>query len=460
MSTLPFLGNTLDMMKFQFPRLHDWIAEECQRLQGKPWRLQVIGAPPLVVVCTVDAFEDVMKRQFEIFDKGPRVTEILQDTAGDGIFGVDGESWYLQRKTLSHLFTSRSFRENIMVCIQKYVRKLCSVLATHESESPNTPIAINKIFNQFTFDTFSDIGFGLAIDKVIVLNERRFHQPDWLWKLKRFLNIGYEKELADANQVANQVIYQVIYDILRQKNDPDAKRVSIPELSELKIDTKFLRDIGMGIMLAGKDTTALTMSWFFIMLSQHRRVEEALRAEIKRKLPKLVNDPEYVPTPDELDTLVYLEAVIRETLRLYPVLPLNAKEANRDVTLSDGTFIKKGTRVYIPSYALGRMKSVWGPDAAEFLPERWLEVDQSLSVDATPRLRNTTAFQFPAFNAGPRTCLGMKFAMLELKASLACLVTRFHFRMVTNPHPTTYEIAITLQPKGAVMAFVEKAPDA
>ncbi|GAB9462962.1 Cytochrome p450 [Globisporangium polare] len=490
-STLPFLGNTLDLMTYQLPRLHDWITEQCLRFEGRPWLLQALGAPPLVVVSSVEGFEDVVKTQFEIFDKGKRMREIFEDMVGDGIIAVDGDKWKFQRKKLSHLFTMRAFRETITTSIHKYILVLGDLLEKAAKDPQQTPFDYGDACQRMAFDIFAEVGFGLQkntlatgkdtsfIEALIVAGkviEHRFHQPDFVWKLKRLLRIGDERLLIDAVEGLNREVYAIIYENLRRKNDPNYKQkqpalkdvlsLFIDEIEEekattsekktdnpaQKVDIKYLRDVGLTILSAGKETTALTFMWFIITLNRNPGTSKKIRDELRAKLPQLFTDRSYVPSMEDIEQLVYLEATLRETLRLHPIVPLNAKEANRDTTLSDGTFIAKGTRVYIPSYALGRMPSIWGPDAAEYKPERWIEVDE---LTGKQKLIVVPATKFVGFHAGPRICLGMRFALFELKSGLAYMLSKYELTTVKKPEEFTYVMSPALAVKGPVMVTVK-----
>lgn len=490
-STLPILGNTLDLMKFHLPRLHDWIAEQCALQKGRTWRLQMLGAPPLVVVSSAELFEDVMRTQFEVFDKGARMNTIFREAMGGGIFAVDGDQWYQQRKIMSRLFTMRAFRDTIVSCVLKYTLVLGRVL-DRAAAAPEVPLDLGDTLHRYAFDVFTDVAFGLQENSLETGDRReffdatsnlgraiesRFHQPDWLWQLKRALGVGEERVLAASVAAIDEIVYRVIDENLQRKNDvlhqphERAEKRSTKDIvslfiehsdslqeasdagSRTKMDPKLLRDLCASILLAGKDTTTNTMSWMVIMLNRAPHTEATIREELREVLPQLFSDPSFVPSMDEVEQLVYLEAVLRESLRLNPVVPLNAKEANRDTMLCDGTVIKEGTRIYIPSYALGRMTSVWGPDAAEFRPERWIEVDESTGKR---HIRSVSAFQFPAFHAGPRICLGMRFALVEIKIAMAFMLSKYSFRTVDDPHAYTYDIAPVLVVKGPLKVSVSR----
>jgi len=117
--------------------------------------------------------------------------------------------------------------------------------------------------------------------------------------------------------------------------------------------------------------------------------------------------------------------------------------------LSDGTFIGKGVNVAWPSYAMGRLPALWGPDATEFKPERWLVADG--------KLESVSPFKFNAFLAGPRMCVGQALAMLELKLLIATTVARFHFA----PKPglvVTYQRSVSLPMRDPFLLSVHAVP--
>lgn len=474
-STLPVFGNTLDIMRLELPRLHDWIAEQCKVFGGRTWRLEVLGAPPLVVVSSVECFEDVLKTQFEVFDKGERMNTIFRDVIGGGITAVDGNQWRTQRKILSRLMTTRAFRESAFQCVHDYTLILGRFLSA--SAKNGVPIDFADLMHRFSFDVFTNIAFGLQANSVEGKNhtqcieaigtitrniEVRLSSPDWLWKCKRALKLGSEKELAENVAILDKTVFTLINKNIERnvQATPGCAPQDVVSLflnaqadETSHVDAQLLRDIAVVVLLAGMDTTAWSLSWLIVMLNRNPRVELQLRHELRQKLPRLFSDTDYVPSMVETEGLVYLEAVLRENMRLNPVVPLNAKEANRDTTLVDGTFLKKGTRVYIPSYTLGRMKSVWGRDASRFKPERWLMQD-TLTGELT--LRPVSAFQFVSFHAGPRTCLGFRFAMLEMKIVAAYMLSKYHFITKENPKSYTYDMASLLRIKGPLIVKVQR----
>lgn len=352
-STLPILGNTLDFMVFQLPRIYDWITDECARHQGRPWRLQLIGQPPTVVLSSVETFEDVMKTQFDVFEKGEIVCEVFRDPGGNGIFSADGDAWKAQRKVLAHLFTLQAFRETIADTIIANVRVLGRVLDNKMQNQE--PVDFSQLCHRFTYDTFVKVGFGMdsntltgeqsdeisqALDAIIVGVQMRIMRPMLMWKLERWLGLGAQGRMMKQIKVFDKVAYGIVNECLRRKSAAETLNVSnkvpprkvndivslfMDEYAQsssadqvLKIDAAFLRDTGVSMLLAGRDTTALALVWCNLMLNKHREIAERICQELRSVVPRLFEDREFVPEMDQVDQLLYMEAFVRETLRLYP----------------------------------------------------------------------------------------------------------------------------------------------
>ena len=145
-----------------------------------------------------------------------------------------------------------------------------------------------------------------------------------------------------------------------------------------KMNDKYLRDIILSFMIAGKDTTAASLSWFLYMLCKNPLVQEKIVQEIRdvtSSHERTTDVTGFVESIDEeaLDQMQYLHAALSETLRLYPAVPVDTRCAENDDVRPDGYRVKRGDNVYYISYAMGRMSYIWGQDAEEFKPERWLK---------------------------------------------------------------------------------------
>ncbi|KAG1700260.1 hypothetical protein DVH05_012065 [Phytophthora capsici] len=209
-----------------------------------------------------------------------------------------------------------------------------------------------------------------------------------------------------------------------------------------------LQDMAVNFFFAGKDTSSFVLSWFVVMMNRYPEVLGKIRKEIRERLPGLLTGEIDVPSMEQLARLPYLEAAMRENLRLNT--SMTTRSPNQDTTLSCGTFIPKDSIVYVCHYASARLKSTWGEDAAEFKPERWIDPE-------TGNVRQFSPFKFVTFIAGPRQCIGMRFAMLELRMVAAMLFSRFDIKTVDDPFDLTYELSTVFPVKGRLLCTVQLA---
>jgi cytochrome P450 len=164
------------------------------------------------------------------------------------------------------------------------------------------------------------------------------------------------------------------------------------------------------------DTTAVTLAMAIHFLAEHPRVQEKLHAEVSRA--------EYqVPSYEQIDDFPYLAAVISEVMRVAPAVPVDPKVALADDVLpGSGVRVRKGDNVEWSAWNIHRRKEYFGDDAEVFRPERWLEEGSTLPKTNKP--------PFVPFQFGPRTCLGMRMALVDMNVALFVLVRRFRFESV------------------------------
>ncbi|KAJ0551765.1 putative abieta-7,13-dien-18-ol hydroxylase [Helianthus annuus] len=214
---------------------------------------------------------------------------------------------------------------------------------------------------------------------------------------------------------------------MESENDPE------------NMNNEYLRDISLSFVIAGKDTSANTLTWFFYMLCKHPFIQEKIAKEVVSATEAndhtSIDDFALKLTEVALEKMHYLHASLTETLRLYPAVPLDGKSAEKDDVLPDGYKIKKGDGVGYMAYPMGRMTYIWGEDAEDFRPERWL--NNGVFQPESP-------FKFTAFQGGPRICLGKEFAYRQMKILAAFLVHFFKFKLVDESKEATYRTMFTL----------------
>lgn len=243
---------------------------------------------------------------------------------------------------------------------------------------------------------------------------------------------------------------------LETKAKSDLSYTFLHELASYTRDPKVLRDQLVAVLLAGRDTTAASLSWTIYELARHPEVMRKLRREILD-----VVGPERTPTYADLKGMKYLQNVMNEALRLYPVVPFNVRFALKDTTLPrgggpDGTLplaVLKDTPVGYSTLVMQRRADLYPPVSGgfapvdEFSPERW--------AGWQPR-----PWQYVPFNGGPRICIGQQFALTEMGYVLTRLFQRFErvesFMEEVDGGNPTMKAEIVLQPADGVrVAFWE-----
>jgi cytochrome P450 len=201
-----------------------------------------------------------------------------------------------------------------------------------------------------------------------------------------------------------------------------------------------LRDEVMTLLLAGHDTTALALTWTFVLLAQHPAVEARLLAEVDGVLG---GRP---PTAADAPHLPYTEQVFAETLRLYPTAWAIGREAIRDTTIA-GQRVRKGTNVLMSPWVIHRDPRFYDEPAA-FRPERWADGLE----------RRLPRFAYVPFGGGQRVCIGSSFAQLEATLLLARIAQRFRLALANPGQPIQPLPVVTLRPREAVpMRLIQRA---
>ncbi|KAE8989341.1 hypothetical protein PR003_g22469 [Phytophthora rubi] len=448
-------------------RYHEWLADNSLARDGNPFVLHLLGKDDVMYTARPEHFEEILKTRNSNFTKSDSIRDIFDDLLGESVVLLNGENWHFHRKVFANLITTRALREYMTPVIHEKVLLLQKVLK--EKSKTTQPFDMYKLMRQFTLDTFTEIGFGcklglltsgkehpfeVAFDDANRISSERFTKPTWLWKFQRFLNIGNERRLREAIEEMNKFIVDLIMAAMERMKGPEQdeaedhpvhKNIMAILLSKKEAVTPTqVRDIVLTGLEAGRNTTSDTLAWFFHSLSHHPHVERKLRAEILTKLPEFRESESYVPSYEQVQDLPYLEATLQEVFRLHPTVPSIPYHCQSDTVLQDDTFIPAGTDVFLHLYSAGRLASVWGPDAASFNPERFIN-------ERTGQVLQT---KYSAFSSGPRICIGRNLALLELKMTIATVITRF--RLFEEPGQDVRPILdLTLTMKNPLMMRIE-----
>lgn len=416
-----------------------------------------------IYTCDTKNVEHILKTQFHKYSKGKFNHDTIFDLLGDGIFAVDGAKWRHQRKLSSLEFSTRVLRDFSCNVFRRNAVKLVRVVLGFSNAG--LAFDIQDIVMKCTLDSIFKVGFGVELNclekssKEANIFMKAFNDSnafvfkrylDPLWKLKRVLNFGSEAALKKNIKIIDDFVHSLIKTrrelLSMQKDFSDKEDILSRFLLESKKDSsnmtdKYLRDIILNFMIAGKDTSANTLSWFFYMLCKNPLIQEKVAQEVinvtSTSQESNLNLDEFVSNISDatLDKMHYLHAALTETLRLYPAVPMSGRTAEEHDILPDGYIVNKGETVYYLSYAMGRMPYIWGDDAQEFLPERWLK-DGIFQPESS--------FKFISFHAGPRICLGKDFAYRQMKIVSMALVRFFRFKLENETNDVTYRTMFTL----------------
>ncbi|KAK9040538.1 hypothetical protein V6N11_015686 [Hibiscus sabdariffa] len=458
-------------------------------LQHPTYRLLAIDHSDIFTSDTRN-IEHVLKTNFKNYTRGKNREDTVADLWGDGFFAADGEKWMHQRKLLVSKFSRRVVTDFSCSVFRKHALSL--VGAVSKMAASGQAIPIQGLVMKCSFHSMFEVGFGIDLKNLQSLsdegnvfikafddgNERLFTRLfDPFWKLKRFLNIGAEATFKKNVKIIDDFVYNVIStkkELLVSRRDyvsflirirsysthdffpeainnecflfgglKDAKEdllsglltTEIEKNPELMTD-KYLRDITLNMIIAGKDSTAVALSWFFYVLCKYPLVQEKVAQEvmdITNSDGNIAAVDEFIPTITSatLDQMHYLHAAITETLRLFPPIPMDSRYVEEDDILPDGHRVKAGDEINYVTYAMARLPYIWGEDADCFRPERWLK--NGVFQPESP-------FKF----AGPQICLGKDFTYRQMKIYAIALIRYFRFKFADGMEDITYTTSFSL----------------
>ncbi|KAI3517003.1 hypothetical protein L1887_16209 [Cichorium endivia] len=362
-------------------RIHDYLTAKLDPSSGTfllkgPW---FSNMDMLLTTDPLD-IQHLLSKNFASYPKGQKFRDIL-DFFGDGVLNVDGYLWEIHRKTVMSFLRQPNFQSVFEAIIWNKVER--GLLPVLESISKTgMEIDLQDIFQRFTFDTTSNLLLdydpqSLSVDFPSLPCEKsmsnieegilyRHLVPPTYLKLQRLLKIGNEKKLSEDYTVVDHFVQKCLARIQNESSEHVKEKLGFVTslIKELKNESgslgepnKFLRDAIVNLMVAGKDTTSTTLSWFFYLIAKNPIVEDKIREEIHTFLDVKVDDLKL--NSKELGKLDYLHGALCEALRLYPPVPFNHKTPLHAEILPSGSQISKNTEIILYFYGMGRMEKIW-----------------------------------------------------------------------------------------------------
>nr|CAA55887.1 unnamed protein product [Rattus norvegicus] len=424
---LPFLGTVLNYYKAvgRFDM-------ECYKKYGKIWGL-FDGQTPVFAIMDTEMIKNVLVKEcFSVFtnrrDFGP------VGIMGKAVSVAKDEEWKRYRALLSPTFTSGRLKEMFPI-IEQYGDILVKYLK-QEAET-GKPVTMKKVFGAYSMDVITSTSFGVNVDS---LNNPKDPFVEKTKKLLRFdffdplfLSVVLFPFLTPIYEMLNICMFpkdsiaffqKFVHRIKETRLDSKHKhRVDFLQLmlnahnnSKDEVSHKALSDVeiiaqSVIFIFAGYETTSSTLSFVLYFLATHPDIQKKLQEEIDGALPSKAP-----PTYDIVMEMEYLDMVLNETLRLYPIGNRLERVCKKDIEL-DGLFIPKGSVVTIPTYALHHDPQHW-PKPEEFHPERFSKENKG-SIDP---------YVYLPFGNGPRNCIGMRFALMNMKLALTKVLQNFSFQ--------------------------------
>ncbi|KAL2895695.1 Cytochrome P450 98A2 [Bienertia sinuspersici] len=471
----PFIGMHLAILK-NVHRFHDFVIELMEKspkmtccFRG-PWFTNM----SFIITVNPTNIHHVFSKSFANYNKGPKFHEIFENL-GDGIFNAESNVWEYHRKMAHSFLNHPNFQTTLINTIRDEMENWLIPLFDHVSKN-NIEIDLLDVFKRFTYDNsctilmnhnpnylsidFPPTPFSKAIGDLEALMFKRHVTPSFIWKSLNWLGVGDERKYKQDCKAQDDFLYKSIAMKREERsssipNEPkkDVDEVTYNDLLALymieqengktPINTngdKFLRDSMLSFVSAGGQTTSVAFSWFFYLLSKNPQVTTKIREELKDIMAQnqekidgfLKNFNEYN------NKLVYLHAAICESLRLYPPVAFNHKASISSDILPSGHQLKKDMHILFDTYAVGRMKLIWGDDCNEFKPERWISERGKVKLEPS--------YKFIAFGAGPRICQGKDMAFTQLKFVIATILQKYDIEAVQGQQVIP-ELSVTLNMK-------------
>ena len=395
---------------------------------GKRWHM----------VMDPGAIRQILLDRLEDYPKSVVTKNLLKPAIGESLFIAEGAHWRWQRRAAAPVFSHRNVMNLSPIMTAAAERAADRITAAG-------PRAVNMLDEMVTttFDVIGDVTFsggdtfdrdkvhGAIDDYIAEAGKISLFDilglPDWIPRPGRVMS---GKALKEMKTLADHAIVERAHrghdgtpdllDLLLQGIDPETKR---------QMSTSELRDNLLTFIVAGHETTALTLAWAMYLVGFDKAVQDRARAEAQSVLKGRAC------TGDDVENLPFVRMIIDEALRMYPAAGIISRTAQKADTLCDRE-IKPGDTVMIPIYALGRHQMLWD-DPDSFRPERFAD---RKAIDR---------YAYLPFGDGPRICIGASFALQEAVIILATLLSRFEFTPVAGKDPEPVMI-LTLRPEGGV----------
>ncbi|KAI9672958.1 MAG: hypothetical protein M1817_003122 [Caeruleum heppii] len=436
-----------------------------------------------VILTSPKALSEVLTQKSYEFIKPPAFVQGLERLLGTGILLAEGDVHRTQRKNLMPAFAFRHVKDLYPVFWSKSCEMIEAMTVKVQQDGkkmaePDEALSAEMAFQPWasraTLDIIGVAGcdqdFGAIQDPDAELAKtyRTVTHPTRAAQMLGMLNIilpsWFVSRLPVKRNGEIEAAALVIRETCRKMVELKKAKLEKNEASGVDILSVALQSGGftdenlvdqmMTFLAAGHDTTSSALTWAVCLLCQHPNVQTRLREEIRAKLssPKARTSTSSPP----IDKLPYLSAVMSETLRVFPPVLFTMRQVANHGTTILGQPIPKGTRVIIAPKAVNTSLALWGSDALDFNPDRWID---RIDGRANHMGGSDSNYSFLTFLHGPRSCIGQSFARAEFACLLAAVVGRFDFEFADPNYHVEVKSGITARPADGLMVRLKLLED-
>ena len=407
----------------------------CAREYGDIVFFRFLGVPACYV-SRPEYIESILVTQSNNFVKS-KDYRAMRRVLGNGLLLSEGDFWRRQRKLIQPAFHQSRIAAYAEIMVGYAERMLASwsdgqALDIHEAMMRLTlGIVAKTLFDADVSHEAEDVDAALA-----VLMGKFLPQAGMALLLPTWIPLPTSRLLKRAVGRLDKVIYGIIEQRRvsgQMSGDLLSAFLQAQDDEGLGMTDRQLHDEIMTLFLAGHETTANVLSWTWLLLGQNPEVEQKLIEELTRVLGGRV------PVPADLPQLVYTDAVLRESMRLYPPVWVIGRRALAAFRLGDYE-IPADTNVLISQYLMHR-DARYFPEPDRFDPDRWSAGD--------PRAAALPRFAYFPFGGGPRVCVGAGFAMMEAVLLLATIAQQFQIQIPPG-EKISMQPSVTLRPRSGI----------
>lgn len=403
------------------PHVHSWANKYGMNF------LNWYGPQAQLVVAEAELVKEILTNRENAYPK-IELEGHAKKLLGDGLSSTKGEKWTKLRKLANHVFHAESLKNMIPAMISS-----ADVMLERWKEYDGKEIEVFEEFRVLTSEVISKTAFGssylegknifdmlMKLTLIVARNVHKIRLPGISHFIKRADDLESEK----LEQGIRDCILEIVEKREQMKNDEARSlendflgkllEASLDKDKEKRISVEDMVDECKTFYFAGHETTTSLLGWTILLLAIHKDWQEKARTEVLELFGQTN------PNSDGIARLKVMNMIIEESLRLYPPVPAIKRKVEKEVQLGQ-IILPPQMELYISPLAIHHDPHIWGEDVHQFKPERFAE--------GVAKATKNTAAAFLPFGFGPRTCVGLNFAIIETKIALSMILQRFTFTL-------------------------------